>query len=287
MRTLWLLFYILTSSFIHGRHIVNHGGVANQADFDVEDSKTVPSVEDAENTFFRWFTHPRHSYQADGNYCTIDFNHTMCLYQGPSETCSEMAISRGLTDDARQTVLDEHNQYRSRVANGEEPGQPPAANMRMLVWNDELEKIAQRWADQCIYNHDQIRNKLNFDSVGQNLYTSSFSRQESADDVQNTVIRAVELWYNEVTNPGFSPENIDPFRFEFPTGHYSQVVWAETSELGCGLTYYQDTDGWYKTLIVCNYAISGNMQNVPMYITGAAGSRCPEDTQANEDGLCQ
>merc|ERR1719354_1092651 len=39
----------------------------------------------------------------------------MCLYQGPSETCSEMAVSAGLTDDAKQTVLDLHNQYRSRV----------------------------------------------------------------------------------------------------------------------------------------------------------------------------
>ena len=29
-----------------------------------------------------------------------------------------MAVSAGLTDDAKQTVLDLHNQYRSRVANG-------------------------------------------------------------------------------------------------------------------------------------------------------------------------
>jgi len=278
MRTLWLLFYVLTYSFIQGRHIVDQGGLANQPDF---------GVEEAENNFFLWFTQPRHSYQADGNYCTIDDEHTMCLYQGPSETCSEMAVSAGLTDDAKQTVLDLHNQYRSRVANGEEPGQPPAANMRMLVWNDELEKIAQRWADQCIFAHDKIRNKLNSDYVGQNNFISYSGSQESADVVQSKVTEAVDSWYNEVTDPGFSPENIDPFRFDFGTGHYSQVVWAETSELGCGATYYQDTDGWYKNLIVCNYAIGGNFGNGPVYITGAAGSRCPDDTQANEEGLCQ
>ena len=32
----------------------------------------------------------------------------------------------------------------SRVAKGEEPGQPAAADMRELVWDDELEAIAQR-----------------------------------------------------------------------------------------------------------------------------------------------
>ena len=32
----------------------------------------------------------------------------------------------------------------SRVAKGEETGQPAAADMRELVWDDELEQIAQR-----------------------------------------------------------------------------------------------------------------------------------------------
>ncbi len=36
MRTLWLLFYVLTYSFIQGRHIVDQGGLANQPDFGVE-----------------------------------------------------------------------------------------------------------------------------------------------------------------------------------------------------------------------------------------------------------
>ena len=28
-------------------------------------------------------------------------------------------------------------------------------------------------------------------------------------------------------------------RFNFGTGHYTQVVWASTEELGCGMVYYQ------------------------------------------------
>ena len=32
--------------------------------------------------------------------------------------------------------------------------QPEAANMRQLTWDNELAKVAQRWANQCIYAHD-------------------------------------------------------------------------------------------------------------------------------------
>ena len=37
-----------------------------------------------------------------------------------------------------------------RVAKGDEPGQPGASNMRELVWDEELEKIAQRFDSSSI-----------------------------------------------------------------------------------------------------------------------------------------
>ena len=33
----------------------------------------------------------------------------------------------------------------SRVAKGDQPGLPPAGDMRQLVWDNELEAIAQRF----------------------------------------------------------------------------------------------------------------------------------------------
>ena len=51
-------------------------------------------------------------------------------------------------------MVEAHNVLRSRVATGAEargaPGpQPPAADMKELVWDDELAAVAQRWAEQC------------------------------------------------------------------------------------------------------------------------------------------
>ena len=33
--------------------------------------------------------------------------------------------------------------------------QPPATDMYKLKWNDELATLAQRWADQCVWEHDK------------------------------------------------------------------------------------------------------------------------------------
>ena len=53
--------------------------------------------------------------------------------QGPSSQCSSQTRTRGVTAEGRKMVLDKHNELRRRVAKGEEPGQPGAANMRKLV----------------------------------------------------------------------------------------------------------------------------------------------------------
>ena len=44
------------------------------------------------------------------------------------------------------------------------------------------------------------------------------------------------------------------FRFSSGTGHYTQLVWADTYELGCGMVHYKGAQ-YYETIIVCNYAM--------------------------------
>ena len=45
--------------------------------------------------------------------------------------------------------------------------------------------------------------------------------------VQAKIVGADKSWYGEVSNPGGIQ------------GHYTQLVWADTEELGCGLTHYK------------------------------------------------
>ena len=77
--------------------------------------------------------------------------------------------------------------------------------------------------------------------------------------MQTVADESTLAWYLEVESPGYNSNDIDPFKNPGAAGHYTQVVWADTEELGCGMVYYKGAQ-YYETLIVCNYAKGGNFQ---------------------------
>ncbi|KAJ8379602.1 hypothetical protein SKAU_G00003800 [Synaphobranchus kaupii] len=127
--------------------------------------------------------------------------------------------------------LEAHNSYRATH-------QAPSLSM-----NRELCKSAQAWADHLLSLKTMKHSNTN---NGENLYYawSSGSQKQNGK-------AAVEKWYAEVkdydfSNPGFGSN----------TGHFTQVVWKDTKELGVGLA----TDG--KTVfVVGQYSPPGNMTN--------------------------
>merc|ERR1739844_720742 len=223
-----------------------------------------------------------------GGDCSYPADHTMTVYPGPADECGYELKFTGLDETTKKTLLDKHNELRQKVASGGESGQPGAANMRKLVWDDELATIAQRWTSQCIFEHDKVRDLCDGTVVGQNAYQSGTDYEYYDYNVNPEIGDAVQSWYSEVTNPGFSSANINPFVFDEGYGHYTAVVWAETDRVGCGRVYYEDTDGWFKHLVVCNYAIAANLVGGVMYEEGAKCSNCPAgySCDATYDGLC-
>ena len=59
---------------------------------------------------------------------------------------------------------------------------------------------------------------------------------------------ATQMWYDELTDPGYDFSNPG---FGAGTGHFTQVVWKGSTELGCGIS------GVYVVCRYCNEA--GNM----------------------------
>ena len=133
-------------------------------------------------------------------------------FKGPSPSCRSKLIYRKLDARGINALLDMHNDLRRKVAKGEQRGQPPAANMRKMVWNTELEEIAQRWADQCTFAHDHVRSKKDGTRVGQNAYTASSRKKNQSYWVQKGMGSVTQAWYNEVENQGFDPSGIKDFR---------------------------------------------------------------------------
>ena len=84
--------------------------------------------------------------------------------------------------------------------------------MRKLVWNTELEEIAQRWTDQCTFAHDRMRSKKDGTFVGQNGYIDYGWKKSESDKVQKGLSDVTQAWYDEVERPGFDPKGIKNFK---------------------------------------------------------------------------
>merc|ERR1719334_2034682 len=138
------------------------------------------------------------------------------------------------------------------------------------------------FADQCKFEHDctECRKTKRF-GVGQNLYI--YKQSQAAP---NNWEGAVADWYSEVKD--FNSRNIEPFSFTSNTGHYTQVVWAETDRVGCGATSYKD-GRWFTTLYVCNYGPNGNFIRGQMYKQGEPCTECDRGYKCSTEfqGLCE
>jgi len=217
-------------------------------------------------------------------YCNVSpvDTHTLCELDKPKETCD--IANRELTEEFKTKLHDLHNDFRRKVAKGETSVPlPTASNMRKLAWSDELQNIAQMWADQCTPGHDNNRNMLGGGRVGQNVL--AFKGLVTWDVTESTMNEVVKYWFSEENQ--VNAEDISPFKFRDEAGHFTQLAWANTDQIGCGWTQYVDEseEHPYISLVVCNYYTTGNVEGVPMWTIGTACENCPEGFSC-DDGLC-
>ncbi|KAJ8299047.1 hypothetical protein KUTeg_023107 [Tegillarca granosa] len=110
-------------------------------------------------------------------------------------------------------------------------------NYRAGTWDDEVASIAQKWADNCVTSHDQNYNRFIPGRLqsGQNLYYGS---------AKVTWDQPINAWHSEVSDFTFGGSNNLG-----QVGHYTQVVWAKSTKIGCG--YAKCGSVYYY---VCNYS---------------------------------
>lgn len=139
-----------------------------------------------------------------------------------------------------------------------------------LTWNQDLADFAQEWADtlandtNCgtIFHRDQRM-------YGENI---AFEGTTSRAGLVYPPEEAVTSWAAEVTcwdygtilgngQPTSSSESCDPVcisaQHSSGCGHYTQLVWRNTRQVGCG--YASCNDGQFTNGVwVCNYSPPGN-----------------------------
>lgn len=150
----------------------------------------------------------------------------------------------GLADWQKQT-LDEHNVLRAKHCAPE------------LTWNATLAAEAQAWAERCDFAHSS-------GPYGENLSAGT----------SRTAIEAVDDWYSEIANYNFAAPGTSA-----NTGHFSQLVWRDSTQLGCGMArcsnIFPEFGGAF--FYVCRYQAQGNM----------AGGYEQNVKPVSDGGLCE
>ncbi|XP_061185018.1 cysteine-rich venom protein Mr30-like [Saccostrea echinata] len=199
----------------------------------------------------------RHKRSANAN-CeprfTVIENHSACLNR------SDQAGASGVSEAEKKEIVDVHNLLRSQV-------DPPARDMMKMSWDDDVALVAQKWAENCVLNHDgnyQRRIPGRFSS-GQNLAWGGG---------RMTWNTTVYLWHSEVSKFTFGGPNTAEI------GHYTQVVWSSSIKVGCGYAYCQTNAVHYY---VCNYSPAGNSNRDLPYKNGTS---CGDCQSRCENNLC-
>lgn len=148
----------------------------------------------------------------------------------------------GLNAIQRQEALGAHNRWRARVG-------VPA-----LAWSADLARSAVAWAAQlgqggaCRMQHSED------DAVGENLYWASAVQwsdgRRTMQDVQPAFV--VDVWGRESADLDARSGRCRPGRV---CGHYTQLVWRDTREVGCAMRVCESLEQVW----VCQYRPAGNV----------------------------
>ena|SRR5689334_17698379 len=150
--------------------------------------------------------------------CLLVALSTMATQWAPVELAKPVSISH--------EMLAAHNAVRNKV------GVPE------LVWSPELAEIAQKWAIRLV-SEGGLRHPQKA-QYGENLYLISGGRASPESVVQ--------AWAAESRDYDYRSNSC-----RSRCGHYTQLVWRNTKQVGCAVSRAQRTEVW-----VCEYNPPGN-----------------------------
>jgi pathogenesis-related protein 1 len=151
--------------------------------------------------------------------------------------------SRPLSRAALQEMLQAHNTWRKK------------AGALALRWSPDLAAQAQNRARQLAGRGCIIEHGLLAEEFGENLYRAGPLRAEGRDDAVMSVSPSdvVDAWGAESADYSPASGSCAPGR---QCGHYTQVVWPSTEEVGCGMAICPSLG----QIWVCLYRPKGNVR---------------------------
>ena len=143
----------------------------------------------------------------------------------------------------QNSAMAEHNTYRA------------VHHAPDVTLKGSLNSTAQAWADHMLSTGVFIHGSYDQrNGAGENLF---YTYSQFPLDPATLAQQAVGAWYEEVEDYDYSKPG-----FSVDTGHFTQVVWKETTQIGCGVAQGPKVlAGRNATInyVVCHYAPHGNI----------------------------
>ncbi|MEP2275033.1 MAG: CAP domain-containing protein [Reichenbachiella sp.] len=141
---------------------------------------------------------------------------------------SQLLLAQKANDQEMKLLIEKHNYWRSEVGIGD------------ISYSDELATAANSWAIEL------KKQGCNF-STSQNAYGENIFKGTVG---YFTVGDAVDSWGAEKQNYDYKKNKCETGKI---CGHYTQIVWKNTTEIGCAKTLCDGSVIW-----ICNYNPPGN-----------------------------
>jgi hypothetical protein len=125
-----------------------------------------------------------------------------------------------------------------------------AVGVPPLVWSNSLAAGAQAWADyEASLNRSFHSTDAQRGPLGETI--AEWGPRGPMEDVNVTLIPMLNFWINEKNL--YHGETIELTNYQI-FGHYTQIVWRQTTEIGCGMA----TGSNGNDFLVCRYNPMGN-----------------------------
>ncbi len=154
------------------------------------------------------------------------------------------------------TILAEHNACR----------QASSSSLADLKWDDKLAAYAQEYANELMKEPVRLKHSTHGERaaisgweeqwIGENLgygMNTAWKLNTNEDDLHAAFRQSIQSWCSEKQYYNRSNNSCQAGQ---SCGHYTQVVWAETKSVGCGIAVSKDGT---KYVLVCNYGPGGNI----------------------------
>ncbi len=136
----------------------------------------------------------------------------------------------GLSPQDMNALTAHHNKVRADVGVGP------------MTWSNQLAAYAQQWAEQLAISGCRMKHRSP-NAYGENLFQGTFGAFTAVDAAKAWETEKKDYRGGVLTEANWAP-----------AGHYTQMVWRQTTQLGCGQAICNNT-----LIVACNYNPAGNV----------------------------